>query len=246
MKNTMIALVGKNNAVVMTEKSYKKGQYKLFTASSSMAAGLMAMEYLLNTASDNTTIDKDVLAIYIPDTLKGFAGKAYVEYIRTGKTASGRAFNAEEKELVLKVATLLCNKGLNVRATESKYMTRDLAEFRNTVLNLAKDLKVNTPAPQQTQATSTQADPVAAIGLQIAEAAAKGDMATVTALTAALTALKAAQAPAPQSTTNESVVPDYIKEEMDRALELSEEIVNEECEPEEELNVDEDIANLDC
>ena len=51
-------------------------------------------------------------------------------------------------------------------------------------------------APQPQQQAPAQ-DPVAMIGLQIAEAAAKGDMATVATLTQALSALKAAGVQAP-------------------------------------------------
>ena len=61
--------------------------------------------------------------------------------------------------------------------------------------------------PQQQQAPAQ--DPVAMIGLQIAEAAAKGDMATVATLTQALSALKAAGA-----TTTEEQAPvqeDYME-----------------------------------
>ena len=232
----MIALCGKNNAIAMTEKSYKKGQYKLFTANSSMAAGLLAMEYLLNTASDNATIDKDVLAIYVPDTLKGFAGKAYVDYIRTGKTASGRAFTAEERELVIKVATLLCTKGLNVRATESKYMTKELSDFRTVVLNTAKDLKVNAPAPApvaQPQANPNQ-KMIDKLQEKMAQALDDCDFDLYDKLEERLLKLTGAQTPAPVAEENEPVAEENVEEE------------NADEPVEEPLNVDEDIAELDC
>lgn len=225
MKNTMIALVGKNNAIVMSEKSYKTKQYKIFTASSSMSAGLLAMEYLLNTVSDNTTIDKDILNIYVPDTLKGFAGKAYVEYIRTGKTAGGRVFTDEEKELVNRVALLLCNKGLNIKTTESKYMTKDLSEFKNAVLGLAKELKVNAPAPQaqvQSQANPNQ-KMIEKLQEKMAQALDECDLDLYDKLEERLLKLTGEQSQAP-----------VVEEEPE------EETV------EEELNVDDEIAELDC
>ena len=220
------ALVGKNNAIVMTEKAYKDGQYKLFTANSSMAAGLMAMEYLLNKASDNTTIDKDVLQLYVPDTLKGFAGKAYIEYIRTNKTAGGRAFTDEEKELVSKVAMLLCTKGLNTKVTESKYMTKELSAFKDVVLKTAKDLKVNAPAPQaQSQAPSQAKSPVVAkLEELMTKALEEGDFDTYDKLEERLNKITGqASAPAP-------VVDEEPVEEEEQI----------------ELNVDEEIADLDC
>ncbi len=242
----MIALVGKNNAIVMAEKSYKSGQYKLFTAGSSMAAGLLAMEYLLNTASDNTTIDKEVLAIYIPDTLKGFAGKAYVDYIRTGKTASGRAFTAEERELVLKVATLLCTKGLNVRATESKYMTKDISDFRNVVLNTAKDLKINAPAQNAPAQSQPQVNPnqklIDKLQEKMAQALDDCDLDLYDKLEEKLLKLTGVQASAPA--TEENAPAQNAPQKPDTEETVEEEIADEE--PEEELNVDEEIANLDC
>ena len=145
MRNTMIALSG-NNAIVMAEKSYKSGQYKLLSANSSTAAALMALEFALNKASNNDTLDKDVLRIYVPDMIKGFAMGSYVDYIRTGKTSGGRQFTEEELALVKTCARLMCDKGLNIKVTESKYMTKELKPFRDEVLKVAKELKINAPA----------------------------------------------------------------------------------------------------
>ena len=225
----MIALVGKNNAIAMSQKSYKSGQHKLFTAGSSMAAGLMAMEYLLNTASDNTTIDKDILNIYVPDTLKGFAGKAYVEYIRTGKTAGGRAFTDEEKQLINKVALLLCSKGLNIKATESKYMTKDLSDFRSAVINLAKELKVDAPSQAQSQAPSQAKSPVVAkLEELMTKALEEGDFDTYDKLEERLNKLTGQQAQPQAPVVDEEPEEEPVEEEQV------------------ELNVDEEIADLDC
>ena len=229
----MIALSG-NNAIVMAEKSYKSGQYKLISANNSTMAALMALEFSLNKASDNDTIDKEILTIYVPDIIKGFAMSTYKEYIRTGKTSGGRAYSEEELDLVKRCAMLMCTKGLNIKVIESKYMSKDLKPFKDKVLNTAKELKENAPA--QTTAPQTQVnqpDPVAAIGLQIAEAAARGDMATVTALTAALTALKNAQGTnAP--TQNAPQKPETEEPEEEEVIE------------ENEVEVDEDVAEMDC
>lgn len=145
MRNTMIALSG-NNAIVMAEKSYKSGQYKLISANNSTMAALMALEFSLNKASDNDTIDKEILTIYVPDIIKGFAMSTYKEYIRTGKTSGGRAYSEEELDLVKRCAMLMCTKGLNIKVIESKYMSKDLKPFKDKVLNTAKELKENAPA----------------------------------------------------------------------------------------------------
>lgn len=220
--NNVIITLGANNAILMTESSYAKQGYKAFSASTSFIAGLQALDFILDKVSDNDTLDEKVSTIHVPDMLKGFAGHSFREYIRTNKTSSGRQFTEEEKQLVLSVATKMMNKGLNCEVKESKFFPKELKPMKDLAIKVAKEYK--TQAPQQTapQAPS-QADPVAAIGLQIAEAAAKGDMATVTALTNALAALKAAQAQ-PQAP-----------------------VVDEEPEEETvELNVDDEIADLDC
>ena len=220
--NNVIITLGANNAILMTESSYAKQGYKAFSASTSFIAGLQALDFILDKISNNDTLDEKVSTIHVPDMLKGFAGHSFREYIRTNKTSSGRQFTEEEKQLVLSVATKMMNKGLNCEVKESKFFPKELKPMKDLELKVAKEYK--TQAPQQTapQAPS-QADPVAAIGLQIAEAAAKGDMATVTALTNALAALKAAQAQ-PQAP-----------------------VVDEEPEEETvELNVDDEIADLDC
>ena len=221
--NNVIITLGANNAILMTESSYAKQGYKAFSASTSFIAGLQALDFILDKVSDNDTLDEKVSTIHVPDMLKGFAGHSFREYIRTNKTSSGRQFTEEEKQLVLSVATKMMNKGLNCELKESKFFPKELKAMKDLALKVAKEYK--SQAPQQTAPQAkTQADPVAAIGLQIAEAAAKGDMATVTALTNALAALKAAQAPV-----------------------ASAPVVDEEPEEETvELNVDDEIADLDC
>lgn len=220
--NNVIITLGANNAILMTESSYAKQGYKAFSASTSFIAGLKALDFILDKVSNNDTLDEKVSTIHVPDMLKGFAGHSFREYIRTNQTSSGRQFTEEEKQLVLSVATKMMNKGLNCEVKESKFFPKELKPMKDLALKVAKEYK--TQAPQQTAPqTPSQADPVAAIGLQIAEAAAKGDMATVTALTNALAALKAAQAQ-PQAP-----------------------VVDEEPEEETvELNVDDEIADLDC
>ena len=111
------------------------------------------------------------------------------------------------------------SKGFNCKVNESKYFPKELKAMKDLAIKVAKEYKSQAPVAQpQAQAQ----DPITLIGLQIAEAASAGDMDKVMALTTALNALKSAQSTEPQAP------------------------VEEEEEPAEELNVDEEIANLDC
>ena len=220
--NNVIITVGGNNAIVMTEASYKKGQYKQITASSSFVAALKGFDFILDKISDNTTIEKAITRIYLPDLLKGFAMGTFVEYIRTNQTSSGRTFTAEEKELVLSIANKMMNKGFNVVTNESRFFPKELKPMKDMAISKAKELKENAPATKtQPQA---QQDPITLIGLQIAEAAAAGNMDKVMALTTALNALKSAQQTEPQ-----------VNEEPE-----------EEVYEENEVELDDELADIEC
>ena len=217
--NNVIITLGANNAILMTESSFAKSGYKAFSASTSFISALQALDFILDKISDNDTLDEKVVVIHVPDMLKGFAMGSFREYLRTNKTSGNRAFSKEERELVLSVATKMMNKGFNCKVNESKYFPKELKAMKDLAIKVAKEYKSQAPVAQpQAQAQ----DPITLIGLQIAEAASAGDMDKVMALTTALNALKSAQSTEPQAP------------------------VKEEEEPAEELNVDEEIANLDC
>lgn len=216
--NNVIITLGANNAILMTESSFAKSGYKAFSASTSFISALQALDFILDKISDNDTLDEKVVVIHVPDMLKGFAMGSFREYLRTNKTSGNRAFSKEERELVLSVATKMMNKGFNCKVNESKYFPKELKAMKDLAIKVAKEYKSQAPVAQP----QAQQDPITLIGLQIAEAASAGDMDKVMALTTALNALKSAQSTEPQAP------------------------VEEEEEPAEELNVDEEIANLDC
>ena len=216
--NNVIITLGANNAILMTESSFAKSGYKAFSASTSFISALQALDFILDKISDNDTLDEKVVVIHVPDMLKGFAMGSFREYLRTNKTSGNRAFSKEERELVLSVATKMMNKGFNCKVNESKYFPKELKAMKDLAIKVAKEYKSQAPVAQP----QAQQDPITLIGLQIAEAASAGDMDKVMALTTALNALKSAQSTEPQAP------------------------VEEEEEPAEELNVDEEIADLDC
>ena len=220
--NNVIITLGANNAILMTESSFAKSGYKAFSASTSFISALQALDFILDKISDNDTLDEKVVVIHVPDILKGFAMGSFREYLRTNKTSGNRTFSKEERELVLSVATKMMNKGFNCKVNESKYFPKELKAMKDLAIKVAKEYK--SQAPQQTAPQAQpQQDPITLIGLQIAEAASAGDMDKVMALTTALNALKSAQQTEPQAP-----------------------VAEEPEEETEELNVDEEIADLDC
>lgn len=235
MRNTMIALTG-NNAIVMAEKSYKSGQYKLLSANSSTAAALMALEFALNKASNNDTIDKEVLRIYVPDMIKGFAMGSYVDYIRTGKTSGGRQFTEEELALVKTCAKLMCDKGLNIKVTESKYMAKELKPFKDEVLKIAKELKINAPA--QTAAPQAPAKSPVIVKLEelMTKALEEGDLDKFDQLEERLNRMMAKENAPVQTTTAPQENAPVEKPEVEEEEELEEN----------EVEVDSDVMEMDC
>ena len=228
-KNAII-VIGGTSAAIITDKAFANKQRKVVTEETGFISLLTALNQTLDSIPNNDNITNEVFRIYVPDMLKGFAMGSYIEYIRTNQTSSGRAFSDKEKQLVTEIAHKMMNKGLNFKINETKFAPKEIASMKNYSMMVAKELKEIAPK-QQAPAAQPQAtvDPVAQIGLQIADAAARGDMATVTALTAALTALQAAK---PATTP-------VVEEPQEEAVEEEEEYDENEVElPEDLLNAE--------
>lgn len=228
-KNAII-VIGGTSAAIITDKAFANKQRKVVTEETGFVSLLTALNQTLDSIPNNDNITNEVFRIYVPDMLKGFAMGSYIEYIRTNQTSSGRAFSDKEKQLVTEIAHKMMNKGLNFKINETKFAPKELANMKNYSMMVAKELKEIAPK-QQTPAAQPQAtvDPVAQIGLQIADAAARGDMATVTALTAALTALQAAKPAVATTPVVEEPQEETVEEEYDEnEVELPEDLLNAE------------------
>ena len=221
--NNVIITVGGNNAIVMTEASYKKGQFKQITASSSFMAALKGFDFILDKISDNTTIEKAITRIYLPDLLKGFAMGTFVEYIRTNKTSSGRAFTAEEKELVLSIATKMMNKGFNMVTNESRFFPKELKPMKDMAISKAKELKENAPATQ----AQAKSPVLVALEEQMAKAIAEANFELYDKLEERYNKIVG------QATT--PVAPTAVEEPEE-----------EEVYEENEVELDEELADIDC
>lgn len=223
--NNVIITLGANNAILMTESSFAKAGYKAFSASTSFMAGLQALDFILDKVSDNDTLDEKVSTIHVPDMLKGFAGHSFREYIRTNKTSSGRQFTEEEKQLVLLVATKMMNKGLNCELKESKFFPKELKAMKDLAIKVAKEYKSQAPVAQPQAPTQPAVNPlIDKLQTLMAKALEDGDFEAYDKLEERYNKLIGQQAPV-----------------------ASAPVVDEEPEEETvELNVDEEIADLDC
>lgn len=226
-----VVVVAMNNCAVVcnSNKQFKK----VMNATDNTVASLQAMKIFLQSVPTNTeelVEEPRLLILGEKSSIKGFATGTNLQYIRTGENAAGKAFTAEQLELIKEVSFLLADRSLNIRVTTDKYVDYRDKEARELINGAWESLKAaikNQNASIAKPAAKPQAapavDPAAAIGLQIAEAAAKGDMDKVMALTAALNALKAAQgvqAPVAEE-TNEEVVEEEQQEEMTEEEELA-------------------------
>ncbi len=238
MKNTMIILAG-TSAVVISEKQYKEGKCKVFSASTTTASALQGLNFVMSLASNNDTIDKEIIRIFVPDMIKGFAMGSYVDYIRTGKTSGGRQFTEEEFALVKECALNICNKGLNLKVTESKFMPKELKAFKDGAFAIAKKVKEELASkPAQPTVVSAPVDPrIAKLQELMVKALDDGDFDKYDALEERLNKITNAQ-PAPQTTP-------VVEEEP--AEETNEVVVENESDEEEpeEIEVDPDLANLE-
>ena len=222
--NNVIITLGGNNAILMTEGSYAKQGYKAFSASSSFIAALQALDFILDKVSNNDTIDEKVSNIHVPDMLKGFAMGTFREYLRTNKTSSGRAFTEEEKQLVSSVAMKMMNKGLNCVVNESKFFPKELKAMKDLAIKVAKEYKSQAPVAQPQAPAQPAVNPlIDKLQTLMAKALEDGDFEAYDKLEERYNKLIGQQAPV-----------------------TSAPVVDEEPEEEVELNVDEEIADLDC
>ena len=212
MKN--IVLVVKNSVAVAMVNNNNVNQYKAYQSTNSNLAILNALLNVIEAVPTNDDLSAETRRVVLATRhISAFATGSWKDVVKTGKNSEGKQLPKEEHDLWVKVATLYAERCFNIRFITHTFVGKNDQETK-TLINSAWEMvkaeasKVQM-APQQTQQQVPAQDPVAMIGLQIAEAAAKGDMATVATLTQALSALKAAGAQAP--VVEEPVQEDYME-----------------------------------
>ena len=200
MKN--IVLVVKNSVAVAMVNNNNVNQYKTYQSTNSNLAILNALINAIEAVPTNDDLSAETRRIVLATRhISAFATGSWKDVVKTGKNSEGKQLPKEEHDLWVKVAHLYAERCFNIRFITHTFVSKN-DQATKTLINSAWEMakaeaaKVQM-APQQPQQQAPAQDPVAMIGLQIAEAAAKGDMATVATLTQALSALKAAGAQAP-------------------------------------------------
>ena len=212
MKN--IVLVVKNSVAVAMVNSNNVNQYKAYQSTNSNLAILNALVNVIEAVPTNDDLSAETRRIVLATRhISAFATGSWKDVVKTGKNSEGKQLPKEEHDLWVKVAHLYAERCFNIRFITHTFVSKN-DQATKTLINSAWEIakaeanKAPVAQPQSQQQAPAQ-DPVAMIGLQIAEAAAKGDMATVATLTQALSALKSAGAPAP--VVEEPVQEDYME-----------------------------------
>ena len=211
MKN--IVLVVKNSVAVAMVNNNNVNQYKAYQSTNSNLAILNALINVIEAVPTNDDLSAETRRVVLATRhISAFATGSWKDVVKTGKNSEGKQLPKEEHDLWVKVAKLYAERCFNIRFITHTFVGKN-DQATKTLINSAWDMvkaeasKVQVAPQQQAPAQ----DPVAMIGLQIAEAAAKGDMATVATLTQALSALKAAGAQAPVVEEQQPVQEDYME-----------------------------------
>lgn len=214
MKN--IVLVVKNSVAVAMVNNNNVNQYKAYQSTNSNLAILNALLNVIEAVPTNDDLSAETRRVVLATRhISAFATGSWKDVVKTGKNSEGKQLPKEEHDLWVKVAKLYAERCFNIRFITHTFVNKN-DQATKTLINSAWEMvkaeasKVQV-APQQPQQQAPAQDPVAMIGLQIAEAAAKGDMATVATLTQALSALKAAGAQAPVVEEEQPVQEDYME-----------------------------------
>lgn len=177
--NTAVA-VGDNNQATITK--------------SGVGAFLANLEVVKEILLTIPTEPSETVHVYVPDMIQGICSGSAIEYVKTGKTASGNELSAEEKSAFAEFYKLYAERILNVRFTQFKYIAKDNVELQNLKKKAWDSLN---SASVATSVTTQTIDPDKAIrealDVQIVKALSEGNMEMYTMLKAERDKLTPAQ-----------------------------------------------------
>ena len=204
--NTAVA-VGDNNQATITK--------------SGVGAFLANLEVVKEILLTIPTEPSETVHVYVPDMIQGICSGSAIEYVKTGKTASGNELSAEEKNAFAEFYKLYAERILNVRFTQFKYIAKDNVELQNLK---KKDWDSLNSASVTTSVTSQTIDPDKAIrealDVQIVKALSEGNMEMYTMLKAERDKLTPAQVVSvPVAGTVSGSVVNVSFDEADKAFE---------------------------
>lgn len=204
--NTAVA-VGDNNQATITK--------------SGVGAFLANLEVVKEILLAIPTEPSETVHVYVPDMIQGICSGSAIEYVKTGKTASGNELSAEEKNAFAEFYKLYAERILNVRFTQFKYIAKDNVELQNLKKKAWDSLN---SASVATSVTTQTIDPDKAIrealDVQIVKALSEGNMEMYTMLKAERDKLVPAQVVSvPVAGTVSGSVVNVSFDEADKAFE---------------------------
>lgn len=204
--NTAVA-VGDNNQATITK--------------SGVGAFLANLEVVKEILLAIPTEPSETVHVYVPDMIQGICSGSAIEYVKTGKTASGNELSAEEKSAFAEFYKLYAERILNVRFTQFKYIAKDNVELQNLKKKAWDSLN---SASVATSVTTQTIDPDKAIrealDVQIVKALSEGNMEMYTMLKAERDKLTPAQVVSvPVAGTVSGSVVNVSFDEADKAFE---------------------------
>lgn len=204
--NTAVA-VGDNNQATITKNG--------------VGAFLANLEVVKEILLTIPTEPSETVHVYVPDMIQGICSGSAIEYVKTGKTASGNELSAEEKNAFAEFYKLYAERILNVRFTQFKYIAKDNVELQNLKKKAWDSLN---SASVATSVTTQTIDPDKAIrealDVQIVKALSEGNMEMYTMLKAERDKLTPAQVVSvPVAGTVSGSVVNVSFDEADKAFE---------------------------
>lgn len=215
MNNTVeiskIIVAVKGNHVALKQVGTSETQLHISESESSKVAALEAFCMLMENIETNEKISDVVAHIFLPDVIyKPFINGTIATYIRLGKTRTGVELSLDELKLYNQAYDMYLARAKNLVIRNSDFKALDALkessiknEIKIMYAKLDKAIKKaeRTVIVQQAAPAVDNSAAIAQITAQIAEAAARGDFETITALTGALNALNSISAtPAATST----------------------------------------------
>ena len=230
--NYTITTITATNNIAVAMFAGQKYIYK--TARNNKIALLETLKAILNKAlPSDQLMEKPVLIITTQSILKGFTTGGFLDYIRTGEDASGKAFEEDELTLIQECAELYASRALNVRFIDEKmisYKDKSAQTIKQNAYETVKQL-AKTQAVQQTKAEIKQQQQtapetnstIALLNAELQKAIREGNIQLATEYTKMIAQLSAPQAPVVEE-TNEEEIPEDVQEENVDPTEGSDEI----------------------
>lgn len=222
MKNIIIVSKGQNAVAVGDNGMANVAK----TAVGTFLSNLEVLKEVLRTIPVEPT---ETTYIHISDVIQGLVSGSAVEYVKTGKTGSGKDLSQEEIASFKEVYQLYAERILNVRFGLHKYIAKDNKELQALKKKAWDSLNTISVQTQQPIIKTEMVDPDKAIrealDAKMVQAIADGDVALYQQLKAMRDELKPAEMVTVQTTasvtTNNNTVemPKFETTDADKAME---------------------------